>query len=84
MILIINNIIIIIIILIIIIIIIIITIIIILIIIMLFRFVGACIDPGQTFLITEYCPRGSLQVEPQLKEAGVVFKVKPLERSRFA
>jgi len=25
------------------------------------RFVGACIDPGQTFLITEYCPRGSLQ-----------------------
>ena len=26
------------------------------------RFVGACIDPGQTFLITEYCPRGSLQV----------------------
>ena len=23
-------------------------------------------------------------MEPQLKEAGVVFKVKPLERSRFA
>ena len=49
-----------------------------------FRFVGACIDPGQTFLITEYCPRGSLQVEPRLKEAGIVFKVNPLERNSFA
>ena len=28
----------------------------------LFRFVGACLDHSQPFLVTEYCPRGSLQV----------------------
>jgi hypothetical protein len=26
------------------------------------RFVGACIDPFEPVLVTEYCPRGSLQV----------------------
>lgn len=26
------------------------------------RFIGACIDPPNTCIITEYCPRGSLQV----------------------
>ena len=26
------------------------------------RFVGACLDHSQPFLVTEYCPRGSLQV----------------------
>ena len=26
------------------------------------RFVGACIDPYEPVLVTEYCPRGSLQV----------------------
>ena len=25
------------------------------------RFVGACLDHSQPFLVTEYCPRGSLQ-----------------------
>ena len=25
------------------------------------RFIGACIDPPNCCLITEYCPRGSLQ-----------------------
>ncbi len=25
------------------------------------RFVGACIDPDMPYLLTEYCPRGSLQ-----------------------
>ena len=27
------------------------------------RFVGACLDHSQPFLITDYCPRGSLQVK---------------------
>lgn len=26
------------------------------------RFIGACIDPPNICIITEYCPRGSLQV----------------------
>lgn len=26
------------------------------------RFIGACVDPPNTCIITEYCPRGSLQV----------------------
>jgi hypothetical protein len=26
------------------------------------RFVGACIDPPQQCILTEYCPKGSLQV----------------------
>jgi atrial natriuretic peptide receptor A len=26
------------------------------------RFVGACIDPPHNCLVTEYCPKGSLQV----------------------
>ena len=25
------------------------------------RFVGACVDPDMPYLLTEYCPRGSLQ-----------------------
>ena len=25
------------------------------------RFLGACIDPGQQCILTEYCPKGSLQ-----------------------
>ena len=25
------------------------------------RFVGACVDPDLPYLLTEYCPRGSLQ-----------------------
>ncbi|XP_031697451.1 atrial natriuretic peptide receptor 1-like [Anarrhichthys ocellatus] len=27
------------------------------------RFIGACIDPPNKCIITEYCPRGSLQVQ---------------------
>lgn len=30
------------------------------------RFIGACIDPPNMCIITEYCPRGSLQVVPVL------------------
>lgn len=26
------------------------------------RFIGACIDPPNVCIVTEYCPRGSLQV----------------------
>lgn len=26
------------------------------------RFIGACIDPPNICIVTEYCPRGSLQV----------------------
>lgn len=26
------------------------------------RFIGACIDPPNLCIVTEYCPRGSLQV----------------------
>lgn len=26
------------------------------------RFIGSCIDPPNMYIITEYCPRGSLQV----------------------
>lgn len=26
------------------------------------RFIGACIDPPNISIVTEYCPRGSLQV----------------------
>lgn len=28
------------------------------------RFIGSCIDPPNMCIITEYCPRGSLQVHP--------------------
>ena len=28
------------------------------------RFIGACIDPPNICIVTEYCPRGSLQVTP--------------------
>lgn len=28
------------------------------------RFIGSCIDPPNMYIITEYCPRGSLQVGP--------------------
>lgn len=28
------------------------------------RFIGACIDPPNVCIVTEYCPRGSLQVGP--------------------
>lgn len=29
------------------------------------RFVGACTDPPNICILTEYCPRGSLQVRGQ-------------------
>lgn len=31
------------------------------------RFIGACIDPPNICIVTEYCPRGSLQVQNTLK-----------------
>jgi serine/threonine protein kinase len=27
------------------------------------RFIGICIDPKHQYIVTEYCPKGSLQVE---------------------
>lgn len=30
------------------------------------RFIGACIDPPNVCIVTEYCPRGSLQVTNDL------------------
>ncbi len=26
------------------------------------RFIGICIDPKHQYIVTEYCPKGSLQV----------------------
>lgn len=31
------------------------------------RFIGSCIDPPNMCIITEYCPRGSLQVRRRLR-----------------
>jgi len=28
------------------------------------KFVGACLDPTELIIVTQYCPRGSLQVKP--------------------
>jgi serine/threonine protein kinase len=27
------------------------------------RFIGICIDPKHQYIVTEYCPKGSLQVK---------------------
>ena len=34
------------------------------------RFHGICIDPPHTCILTEYCPKGSLQVCPSLSLSG--------------
>lgn len=31
------------------------------------RFIGACIDPPNICIVTEYCPRGSLQVRDRCR-----------------
>lgn len=48
------------------------------------RFIGACIDPPNICIVTEYCPRGSLQVtcaytignfDPHVKKSQVCVGV---------
>lgn len=34
------------------------------------RFIGACIDPPNICIVTEYCPRGSLQVGGRTQGVG--------------
>lgn len=36
------------------------------------RFVGACTDPPNICILTEYCPRGSLQVRGQAVSGNLV------------
>ena len=41
------------------------------------RFYGACMDPIYPVLVTEYCPRGSLQVRNKLSkgEKALIFNL---------
>ncbi len=37
------------------------------------RFIGICIDPNHQYIVTEYCPKGSLQVKNFKNKIFVLF-----------
>lgn len=46
------------------------------------RFIGACIDPPNICIVTEYCPRGSLQVRRLSSMEGQGAGLSPLGHSQ--
>ncbi|CDQ98913.1 unnamed protein product [Oncorhynchus mykiss] len=43
------------------------------------RFIGACIDPPNICIITEYCPRGSLQVATPHHNSNIRWSTDPIQ-----